>query len=892
MAEHFLHRLFNPRSVAVFGASERAGSVGALVFQNLREGSFKGEVFPINPKRDEVQGVKAYPSLEALGRPVDLAVITTPAHTVPAIIEACGELGVHYAVVLSAGFREAGKEGERLEKAVVENAHRYGIRFIGPNCLGIMRPGIGLNTTFFKGDAIPGRLALVSQSGALCTAVLDWAQDNRVGFSTVVSTGISADIDFGEVLDYLIADPKTDSALLYIEGIHNARSFMSGLRAAARAKPVIALKVGRHAAGSDAAHSHTGALVGSDDVFDAALRRAGVVRGMRIAHLFAAAQSLASRYRAQGRRLAILTNGGGPGAMASDRAADLGIPLAELTDATRKRLDEVLPKTWSHGNPVDVIGDADAERYRGAVRACLEDKGVDGVLVVLTPQAMTEPDKVAAAVVEEAKQSEKPLFTCWMGERQVAAGRDAFVDAGVPTFNTPEVAVEAFSYLVSYYDNQELLLQTPGPLSHHQAPDVEGARLIIEGALSEGRKVLSEAESKAILGAFHISTARAVVVRSPNEALVQAEALGFPVALKINSPDVTHKSDAGGVRLNITNAHGVRSAFNEIMDAVKRNRPNARIDGVTVEPMLQRANGRELMTGIFNDPLFGPVVAFAAGGTAVEIMGDRSVALPPLNHFLAEDMIRRTRVAKMLGAFRHMPPADTEALREVLLRVSEMACELPWVRELDINPLIVDETGAVAVDARVVVDYYTRTQDHYSHMAIYPYPSHLVHHWQLPDGTDLVIRPIRPEDAEIEQAFVRRLSSRTKYFRFMQTLEELSPSMLARFTQIDYDREMALIAVVGRGSAETEIGVARYIINPDGRSCEFAVVVDDTWQRKGIAHKLMEQLMEAARDKGLETMEGEVLTENTEMLNLSKTLGFAVRTKDDDPSLKHVERRL
>ncbi len=892
MAQHYLKRLFEPTSVAIFGASDREDSVGGLVFRNMLDGGFKGSLYPMNPKHDTVQGQQAFPNLSAVREPVDLAVIATPAHTVPAIIEDCGEHGVKSAVILSAGFREVGAEGRKLEKAVLDTARRYGIRFIGPNCLGIMRPSLGVNATFYRGAAAPGKLALVSQSGALCTAILDWAAPNGVGFSSVISTGISADLDFGEVLDYLVNDPETESILLYIEGIHNARSFMSGLRAAARVKPVIALKVGRHAAGSKAAMSHTGALVGADDVFDAALRRAGVVRGMRIGNLFSVASTLAAHYKIQGQRLAVVTNGGGPGVMAIDRAADLGLPLARLSDKTMARLDETMPATWSKANPVDIIGDAGPDRYAIAVKACLDDKNVDGVLVILTPQAMTQPTAVADAVIEVNKGNKKPLLACWMGGIQVAEARNHLVQAGLPSFNTPEAAVEAFDALTSYYQNQQLLLQAPGPISQRRPPDVEGARLIIEGALAEGRKVLSETESKAVLGAFHINATRSVVVRSPNEALVQAEAMGFPVALKINSPDITHKSDAGGVMLGINNAHAVRTAYNDLVNTVRRNRPNARIDGVTIQPMLRKPNGRELLVGILSDPVFGPVITFGAGGTTVEVMGDRAVALPPINRFLAADIIQRTRIAKMLGAFRHMPPAHVEALQEVLLRVSEIACELPWVKELDINPLILDEHGAVALDARVVVGYYSSAQERYSHMAIYPYPTHLVSNWQLPDGTNLRIRPIRPEDAEIEQEFVRGLSERTRYFRFMQTIEELSPSMLTRFTQIDYDREMALVAVIEDDGKEKEIGVCRYVINPDGKSCEFAVVVGDDWQRRGIAHLLMGQLMEAARYRDIEVMEGTVLSANTEMLALAKTLNFTVTPDPEDPNLRRVVTRL
>jgi acetyltransferase len=893
MSKHYLYQLFEARSVAIFGASSRPDSLGGLVLHNMLQDGFKGEIYPINPKYTELEGCPCYPDIAAVGRAVELAVIATPAATVPGIIEACGEHGVRAAVILSAGFREVGHEGERLEQRVVENARRYGLRFIGPNCLGIMRPATGLNVTFNHGAALDGRVALVSQSGALCTAVLDWAAPNGIGFSSVISTGIAADIDFGEVLDYLVADSKTESILLYIEGIQNSRSFVSALRAAARVKPVIVLKVGRHASGSRAALSHTGALVGSDDVFAAVLRRAGVVRGMRIGDLFSAATTLSSRYRAQGERLLIITNGGGPGAMASDRCADLGIPLSELSAATLASLDALLPPTWSHGNPVDLIGDATPERYAETLKVVLRDPQVDGVLLLLTPQAMTRPAAVAEVVARLVKRQAKPILSCWMGQSQVEEGRKLLRQAGIPSFHTPEAAVEAFSYLTSYYRNQQLLLQTPAPSSQRrEAADIDGARLIIESALAEGRKVLNETESKAVLHAFHIPCAQGVVVRSANEALVQAESIGLPVALKINSPDISHKSDAGGIRLGINSAHGVRSAYNELLEAVQHNRPEARLDGVTIQPMVRRANGRELLVGLITDPVFGPVITFGAGGTAVEIMADRVVTLPPLNRFLVADLIQRTRIAKMLGPFRHMPPIEMTALENVLLRVSEMACELPWLREIDINPLIVDEQGAIAADARIVIDFQPFSRERYAHMAIHPYPSEMVNHYQLSDGTDLTVRPIRPEDAAIEQAFVRDLSSQSKYFRFMMALNELSPAMLARFTQIDYDREMALIAVVEEAGVEVEIGVARYVINPDGRSCEFAIVVADGWQHRGIAHRLMEALMQAANGRDIELMEGEVLANNSEMLQLVEGLGFTVEVHPDDPGLRYIRKYL
>ena len=892
MGQHYLSTLFSPKSVAVIGASERPDSVGAIVFKNMLESGFKGTLYPINPTHKKIQGKRAYATIEDIGKPVELAVICTKAETVPDIIEACGRHGVRSAVVLSAGFSEVGAHGAAIERAMLANAKTYGVRIIGPNCLGIMRTGIGLNATFFKGNIKSGNLALVSQSGALCTAILDWAPANDIGFSSVVSMGTSADVDFGEILDYLASDPKTESILIYIEGIHKSRSFMSALRAAARSKPVFVVKVGRHAAGSKAVMSHTGALVGSDDVFDAAVRRAGVVRVMSIGELFSAAKALSSRHRSSGNRLAIITNGGGPGVMAIDHAVDLGVNVASLSEQTIEQLNKVLPATWSHNNPVDIIGDATPERYRDAVTICMEDPGVDGALVILTPQAMTRPLEVAQSLIEIAGKFNKPLLTSWMGDIQISEGRAAFAQARIPTFSTPESAVEAFSYITAFYCNQRLLAQTPGPLSHHDEPDLEGARMLIETVLAERRKVLSEMESKALLAAFRIPVANTVIARSPGEALLLAQQLGYPVAMKINSPDITHKSDAGGVKLNLMNAPAVRAAYNEIITEVKKNRPNAHIDGIAIQPMVVKPNGRELMVGVTSDPVFGPVITFGAGGTTVEVLGDRAVALPPLNRFLVRELINGTRVSKLLGAFRHMPPIQMEVLESLLLRVSEMVCELPWLKEMDINPLIVDEHGALAADARVMVDFFPLSGDRYAHMAIYPYPSHLVADWQLPDGTDITIRPIRPEDAEMVQEFVRNLSEEAKYFRFMNTMHELSQTMLVRFTQIDYDREMALIAVTEENGKEVEIGVCRYAINPDGESCEFALVVSDQWQHKAIGHKLMAGLIDAARDKGLKTMEGEVLADNRNMLKLVATLGFTIATSEEDPAIKRIVRVL
>ena len=884
--KHYLTPLFEPRSVGIIGASERPDSIGGVLIRNMLEAGFKGKLFAINPKHETVFDVPCFRSIEDVPHRLDLVVISTRAETIPAIMDGCGRAGVKAAIVLSAGFSESGPRGAALERSTTEVARRHRIRLLGPNCLGIIRPELGLNATFAHGGALKGSIGLISQSGALCTAILDWAKPNNVGFSNVVSLGSSRDIDFGEILEYMISDPRTESIFLYVEGIRDARRFMSALRGAARVKPVLLIKVGRHPAGSAAALSHTGAMVGEDAVFDAALRRAGVIRLYTMGQMFAAANALFSHFRPRGNRLAIVTNGGGPGVMAADRCADLRIPLAQLSDGTVAKLNEFLPAAWSRGNPVDILGDANADRYKNTVAAVLEDANVDGVLVILTPQAIIDPTAVADALIELEKNADKPVVTCWMGEDLVRQGRRKFEEAGIPTFRTPEPAVELFSHISAYYRNQKLLMQTPASLSHLRPPSIESARLVIETALAERRKVLNEMESKALLAAFRIPIAQTVVARSATEAMVLAEEIGLPVVMKIDSPSITHKSDSGGVRLNLTSLAAVRSAYQEILEGVKKTHPDAPVNGVAIEPMILKPNGRELMVGVTRDPIFGPVITFGEGGTRVEVHKDRAVALPPLNPFLARDLIRSTRIASLLGEFRSMPPIDMESLEFVLLRVSEMVCELPWIQTININPLIVDENGAVAVDCQIIVDNVSPAADRYAHMAIHPYPSQLTTEWTQPDGVKIVIRPIKPEDADLEVEFVRKLSPESKYYRFMNTMRELPPAMVTRLTQIDYDREMAFVAIIDQDGVETEIGVCRYAVNPDGESCEFAIVVADEWAHRGLARKLMGVLIETARDRGLGYMNGVFLSNNERMLKFVKGLGFVLSNDPEDNSVK------
>jgi acetyltransferase len=883
--DHYLRPLLAPRSVALVGASERAGSLGSIVWRNLAEGGLRGELLPVNPRHRAIFGVTAYPRLTKLPKAVDLAVVATPARTVPEIIADAAAGGIKAAVILTSGFGESGSTGRALQEEVLAVAKKGGVRLLGPNCLGIIRTDGGLNATFARTPARPGKLALVSQSGAICSAVLDWAHGAHVGFTSVVSLGGAIDVDFGEILDFLIADAATDAILLYIEGVRDARRALSALRAAARVKPVIALKVGRYASGSRAASSHTGALVGSDAVFDAALRRAGTVRVKTYTQLFAAARALATGRLPHGERLAIVTNGGGPGVMAADSATENGVALAELSAETIKKLNEKLPPQWSRGNPIDIIGDAPAGLFGEATGAALADPAVDAVLVMYSPVAVTEPQAAARAVAQAAAASAKPLLAAWLGDINPNESR-AYLEAhGIANFYTPENAVEAFSFLCAYRRNQAQLMQVPAArlaahLPEDARPDLAAAVAIRSRALAEGRTLLTEDESKALLAAFGLPVPRSTVCTDRETALAAARDIGFPVVIKIHSPDISHKSDVGGVRLNLQNEQMVASAFDDMLRHVRALRPAARILGVTVQPMLRYAHAREVLVGVATDPVFGPVISFGAGGVAVEAVRDTAVALPPLNAPLARELMQRTRVHRLLTGYRDVPAADFGALERIVEGVSRMVCELPWLAEMDLNPVLAHPSGAMIADARVALDATKppRAQPHYRHMAIHPYPAELESEIALRDGRRVRVRPIRPEDAALEQCFFDGLSERSRYQRFMQYLSALPPAMLARFTQIDYDRELALVAV----HEQQFVAVGRYAPNSDGRTAEFALVVGDAWQGLGLGRQLLERLVAAARAAGYEALYGHILEANREMLELARHLGFVEFARQAD----------
>ncbi|MBL8346144.1 MAG: bifunctional acetate--CoA ligase family protein/GNAT family N-acetyltransferase [Rubrivivax sp.] len=905
MDKHYLTPLFSPASIVAF-----VGPADDATRQTPQARALRAalEASP-GPHPPQYLHIDTSGTLAELAQArADLAVIALPPDELPAALEVAGRIACRSALIATSGV--TAEQALQLKKI----ARREGLYLLGPNCLGFQRPHLKLNASAAGPLAAEGSLALVSQSGALTTAMLDWARHNAVGFSAVVSLGQNAAVDLAQVLDFLASDPRTHSIVVYLEGISNARRFMSALRSAANAKPVVVLKAGRRSAGNEAAQTHSRAIVGSDEVFDAALRRAGAVRVRSFVELFSAAKCLASRYRPVGRRLAIVTNGGGPGVLAADSVSELGLQLGRLAPAAVAALQPRLAPLASLADLLDLSAEATPAQYQAAVEAAARDTSIDGVLALFAPQVGAEPEGCARALVTAKAVTGKPVLACWMGDATVGPARQIIDEAGIPSFRTPEAAVGAFANIASFYQNQLLLQQTPPPLSSLAQPDIEGARLVIESVLAERRTALTEMESKTLLSAFHIPVTQTVLARNANEAMMIATQLGFPVALKIDSPDIAHKSDVQGVALNIASGAAVRDTYNDMVEQVRRLQPQARINGVTVQKMAAARRGREVYVGMVTDEPFGPVIAFGAGGTMIELIADRAMELPPLNQFLARRLVERSRVAETLARWRGAEAVDTDAIEQVLLRVSEMVCEFPQLREMDINPLIVDDHGAVAVDARIVLHGVAqggvvgghmgggglRVPD-YHHLAILPYPARYEQVVPLRGGGEYTVRPIRPDDAEMLQALVRGLSPESRYYRFVSSMNELPAPLLARLTLIDYDREMALVAVVRERQAgadgemtesERIVGVSRMITNPDQASCEFSLLVADDFGGKGLGSRLMESIMDVAREKGLSEVEGLVLTQNAGMLKLMKSLGFAVKPFAEDPDFRLVTHPL
>ncbi|MGH8508109.1 MAG: GNAT family N-acetyltransferase [Gammaproteobacteria bacterium] len=882
-----------PRSVALIGASKQPGSVGAVLARNLFKGGFDGPIMPVNPKYQAIEGVLTYPSIEALPLVPDLAIISTPPETVPGIVEALGRKGTRAAVVITAGFGERGEGGGRaLQQALLDAARPHLLRIIGPNCLGVLVPGIGLNASFAHLNPVQGPIAFVAQSGAIVTSVMDWAERRGIGFSHLVSLGDMADVDFGDLLDYLASDPETRAILLYIEAVTAARKFMSAARAAARMKPTIVVKAGRHAEGARACASHTGAMAGSDAVYEAVFRRAGMLRVYSLDELFDAVEILAMAPQAKGPRMAILSNGGGLAVLATDHLIDEGGVLAELAPQTMERLNAALPPTWSHHNPVDIIGDAPGGRYAQALSALIEDPGVDAVLALNCPTAVASGTEAAQALIEALGERRDPaLITSWVGDGAAEAARRMFRAHRIPSYATPGQAVRAFMYLVNYRRSQELLMQTPPSVPEEFTPDTGAARVLIGQAMGEGRAWLTEPEAKALLAAYGVPAVATQIARTPAEAAVIAAEIGAPVALKILSRDITHKSDLGGVALGLLGAGAVEDAASAMHERIRAARPEARIEGFSVQPMVHRPGAYELIAGMIDDVQFGPVILFGQGGTAVEVIADQALGLPPLNMRLAAEIISRTRIHKQLRGFRGVEPVDLEALAMTLIRISQMVIEHPEIAELDVNPLLADARGVVALDARIKLA--EPRGEGADRLAIRPYPKGFEEEVALAGGQRLLLRPIRPEDEPALQAIFAHLTPEQVRMRFFGPLKSLSHAMAARITQVDYDREMGLVLSTPGVPGRTEIyGVAQVSADPDNERAEYAILVRGDMTGRGIGTLLMQHMIAYCRGRGIGEIYGDVLSENLTMRRLCKKLGFAETPLADDPGIVRVTVKL
>lgn len=891
-----LEYLFRPASVALIGASKRSGSVGALIARNLFGSGFDGPVLPVHPTNESVQGVLAYPDVASLPLAPDLAVIATPAQTVPGIVAELGARGTRAAVVISAGFAERGAEGQRLQQQILEAAQPHLMRIVGPNTLGLLAPKRALNASFAHLAARPGGPAFVTQSGAVVTSVIDWATARRAGFSHLVALGAMADVDFGDVLDYLANDRDTTAILLYMEGVTHARKFMSAARAAARTKPVIVVKAGRHAESARAAATHTGALAGADEVYDTAFRRAGMLRVNTLEELFVAAATLSLFRLPRGNRLLIITNGGGMGVLATDELLRRGGTLAGLSQATIDELDGLLPVTWSRSNPVDIIGDAPPERLAATVKTVLaHERDLDAVLVITCPTAVAPAEATARVLADALADTRRrvPILTCFFGDETARSARRLLRERGIAAYENLGQSVSAFMQLVDYRRSQTLLMETPPSVPEALSVDAAAVRDILDRhPVTDGRAWLPEADAKAVLAAYGIESVATRVAASPDEAARIAEEIGGPVALKLLSPDVTHKSDVGGVILDLVGGTAVAAAAGRIVENLLQARPEARLDGFTVQPMVRRAGAFELIVGMHRDAQFGAVLMFGEGGTAVELLRDSALGLPPLNMKLALDMISRTRIYRRLQGYRDRPAVDLDALALTLLRLSQLVVDFPEIDSLDVNPLLADRDGVIAVDARVQVRA-GPFEDRLDHLAIRPYPKELEERITLQDGRELLLRPIVPEDEPaLDRAFARLDPDEIRN-RFLQPMRTLNHIMAARFTQLDYDREMALVlADAGIPGKQDVHAVVRLSADPDNAQAEFAIIVLHHLAGQGLGKLLMQRILDYARSRGIGTVWGVTLRDNQRMRSLAKSLGFRQTTEAEDPSLVRMTLEL
>jgi acetyltransferase len=890
-----LDAIFAPRTVAVVGATEKAGSVGRTILWNLISSPFGGTVFPVNPKRSSVLGIKAYPTIASVPEPIDLAVIVTPAPTVPEIIRECVDAGVRGAIIISAGFKEIGPAGVELEQRIRQHARGGKMRIIGPNCLGVMSPLSGLNATFANAMARPGRVGFMSQSGALCTAVLDWSVKENVGFSAFVSIGSMLDVDWGDLIYYLGDDPRTHSILIYMETIGNAGSFLSAAREVALTKPIIVLKPGRTEGAARAAASHTGSLTGSDAVIGAAFRRCGVLRVNNISDLFYMAEVLGKQPAPQGPRLTILTNAGGPGVLAADSLMTGGGQLTDLSHETIEALNEILPPPWSHHNPIDILGDASPDRYAKALEIAARDPNSDGLMVILTPQAMTDPRQTAEGLKPYGQALGKPIIASWMGGADVAAGELILNQANIPTFPYPDTAARVFNYMWRYNDNLRALYETPmlpAAAADDGAADRARAGEIIAAVRESGRTLLTEVESKQVLAAYGIPTVQTRLALSEDEAVKLADEIGYPVVVKLHSETITHKTDVGGVQLNVLDAEAVRRAYRAIESSVQDTVGAEHFHGVTVQSMI-KLSGYELIIGSSLDRQFGPVLLFGSGGQLVEVYQDRALALPPLNTTLARRLMEQTRIYTALQGVRGRPPVDLAALEQLVVRFSQLVVEQRWIREIDINPLLAAHERLIALDARVVVHGPDVSEDDLPTLAIRPYPTQYASPWTMKNGAAVTIRPIRPEDEPLMIMFHETLSERSvymRYFHMMGLTQRIAHERLTRICFIDYDREMALVAE--RKDSETGereiLGVGRLSKMHGTNDAEFAILISDKAQDQGLGTELLRRLLQVGRDEKLSHITADILPDNIEMQRISQKLGFRLFRSVEDPVVRAV----
>ncbi len=882
---HRLEKIFQPKTIAAIGASDREGTVGNALIKNILGGTYTGKTYPVNPKHRTIQGLKSYRSVLKIPDTIDLAVIATPARIVPKVMEECGQAGVGGVVIISAGFKEAGEKGQSMYDEISQISRKYNLRIVGPNCVGFINPSIGLNASFAATNALPGNIAFISQSGALCTAILDWSVDQSVGFSHFVSIGSMLDVGFHDLIDYFGTDQKTTSILIYVESLKNPRRFMSAARAFARYKPIIVLKAGKSEEGAKASLSHTGSLAGNDEVFRAAFRRAGILQVDTIQQLFNCAQALAMQPRPLGNRLAIVTNAGGPGVLATDYLTGNGGKLAKLSTETMDKLNELLPTHWSRGNPIDVLGDADANKYREAVNVCSQDENVDAILAILVTQGVTDPTDVAKALVAEKFQ--KPVLACWMGEGDVQEGREVLEQGRIPNYRYPESVVDVFLKMHQYSDNLKLLYETPPNIPEELSFETEKASRLIHNAIGIGRYQLTETEAKQLMECYDIPTPPGKLVKTSEEAAAYANEIGYPVVMKISAPAIGHKTEIGGVALNINSATEVRTTFRNMWGKAQFHFPGAKILGVRVEKMISKKY--ELLIGAKKDPIFGPVIVFGSGGILVELFKDTNMGLPPLNMVLAKHIIEKTKVHQLLKGYRGMPGVDMEALQFLLVKFAYLVMDFPEIKEIDINPYAIDEDGGFALDAHIVLDENLPAKQKmpYDHLVISPYPTQYQREFTMKNGQKAMLRPIRPEDEPLEAAMFKQLSKQSIYFRFFGYIPRVDHKMLIRFTQIDYDREMAIIAEIEEDGIKKMVGVVRFVSDAWNESAEYAIVVADPWQGQGLGSAMTDFILEIAKERGIGKVYAEVLSENDVMSQMLLKRGFL--TKEEGMGVEYLE---